>query len=100
MVLVIPEPLCDGQKLDTLTKVKVRSNDVLERWLDQKGIDTSGWGVQEGTKSTEYLYNEIKGDEAELQLWKTVDGAVKPVRVTHVLRAKVTSPEAYRRNIF
>lgn len=100
MALVVPAPLHGGTKLETLAKLHCRSDEQLERWLNQKDIDTSTWGVQEGSKSVEWLYKEIKGDEAALELWKTAEGAIKPVRVTHVLRAKVTSPEGYRRNVF
>jgi len=100
MVLVIPEPLHGGQKLESLAKTLIRSAELLEKWLNQKNVDTSSWGTAPGSKSVDSLYNEIKGDEAGLELWKTSDGSVRPVRVTHVLRAKVTSPEAYRRNVF
>lgn len=97
---LIPAPLFGGKKLETLAKAAIRSRDELERWLNQRQIETTSWGVQEGSKSPDWLFKEIKGDEAGLELWKTALGDVRPVRVTHVLRAKVTSPESYRRNVF
>ena len=38
------------------------------------------------------LHQEIKGDEAGLERWRLQDGSTQPVRVTHVLRAKVSPP--------
>ena len=38
-------------------------------------------------------WKELKLDEAGLEIWQRADGVQVPVRVTHVLRAKVTSKE-------
>lgn len=96
---LLPEILSGGQKIETASRSEFPNAETLAAWLKQRGTDTSKWGEGD-TKPVSAYYKEIKGDEAGLELWKKSDGVVQPVRVTHVLRAKVTSPESYKRQVF
>ncbi|CAE7241417.1 HERC2, partial [Symbiodinium pilosum] len=62
-------------------------------------LDTTDWG-KDNTKGVSKFWKEIKLNEAALELWRAADGNLLPVRTTHVLRAKVTSPDRYERGIF
>mmetsp|Transcript_52771 Transcript_52771/g.139285 ORF Transcript_52771/g.139285 Transcript_52771/m.139285 type:complete len:659 (-) Transcript_52771:154-2130(-) len=96
---MLPEPLTGSTRIEALTRKDIPSSEALAEHLQKWGLDTSKWG-QGDTKDVAMYYKEIKGDEAGLELWRHTDGTVQPVRVTHVLRAKVASPESYRRNVF
>ncbi|HEX6383033.1 MAG TPA: NUDIX domain-containing protein [Anaerolineae bacterium] len=50
----------------------------LEKWLAQRGIDTSGWGTG-GTKSVINLWNELQEGDVALQ-------DTPPLRVVHVVQ--------------
>lgn len=77
----------------------VPTTDVLRSTLEEWGLDTREWGTG-NTKDVGKFWKEIKGSEAGLEVWKRTDGKTMVVRVTHVLRAKVSSPDAYARGIF
>lgn len=97
---LLPEPLYSATKLETATRDDIPSVEALNQWLLTHGVDTTKWGVADGTKPVASYYKEIKGDEAGLELWRRADKSEQAVRVTHVLRAKVTSPDSYRRGVF
>lgn len=81
-------------KLDT-----VPTSEALAKYLADRGLDTTNWGEGD-TKDVSKYWKEIKLDEAGLEIWQKVDGTKQTVRVVHVLRAKVASPEAFDRGIF
>jgi hypothetical protein len=97
--LSLPEPFSGAsvQKVFSLADVPTAQalTDVLEAWA----VSTKEWGVG-NTKEVSKYWKEIKENEAGLEVWKTRTGKSVPVRVTHVLRAKVSSPDAYSRGIF
>jgi len=96
---VIPAPLNDAVKIETATLADVPTSQDLAEWLKRKGLDTSDWG-QGDTKDVSKYWKELKLDEAGLEVWRKGDGSLQPARVTHVLRAKVCSPESYDRGVF
>jgi len=85
--------------VETATLADVPNTEALDKWLTDRGLDTSTWGEGD-TKEVSKFWKEIKLDESGLEVWKTKDDKLQPVRVTHVLRAKVCSPESYERGIF
>lgn len=95
----LPEPLTGGEKLSEATLADVPSPDAMAKWLLDHGLDTSNWGEGD-TKDVGKFWKEIKLQESGCEVWRKADGQLQPVRVTHVLRAKVTSPESYERKIF
>lgn len=96
---VLPEPLANAKKVLEATLEDVPTSEALAKWLLDRGLDTSSWGEGD-TKDVSKFWKEIKLQEAGAEVWKKADGTMQPVRVTHVLRAKVTSPESYERGIF
>lgn len=66
----------------------------------ENGVTASDWKRCEGGKTVEALWKEVKLQECGMELWRTGRGQVLPVRVVHVLRAKVCSSESYERNVF
>jgi len=94
-----PGKLRGGTQVCALTLKDVPTSDALEKWLSDQGVDTREWG-HGNFKSAKSLWKEISLGETVLELWREVDGTLQPLRVTHVLRAKVTSTECYSRNIF
>lgn len=95
----VPGPLRGGVVVQSARLQDVPTPLALEMWLQEKGLPTETWG-KDGMKSVEAFWKEIKLHESGLELWKQADGKLQPVRVTHVLRAKVCSPECYERGIF
>jgi hypothetical protein len=95
----LPEPLTGGVKLLEVPKQELPNAAAVATWLKEHGLDTSDWGSGD-TKTVDKYWKEIDLQEAGLELWKKADGTMQPVRTTHVLRAKVTSPESYERGIF
>eukprot|EP00435_Cladocopium_sp_Y103_P066098 s163_g28.t1 len=95
----LPAPLTHGELIQTAALDDVPSSNELAQWLLDKGLDTTDWG-KENTKDVSKFWKEIKLNEAGLEVWRTVDGTLQPVRTVHVLRAKVTSPDRYQRGIF
>mmetsp|Transcript_90089 Transcript_90089/g.142351 ORF Transcript_90089/g.142351 Transcript_90089/m.142351 type:complete len:693 (-) Transcript_90089:107-2185(-) len=95
----LPEPLAGGEKLSEVTLKDVPTSEALAKWLLDHGLDTSHWGEGD-TKDVSKFWKEIKLNEAGAEVWRKADGTLQPVRVTHVLRAKVTSAESYERGIF
>lgn len=73
--------------------------EALAKALKAKGIDCSDWGSA-NTKDVGKLWKELKGQEASLEVWKKASGELVTMRVTHVLRGKVSTPENYKRGIF
>lgn len=96
---ILPAPLDSAEKLSELKREEVPTTEHLEKWLNDNGIPTDTWG-QGDTKKVSAYFKEIDLQEAGAEIWRKKDGALQPVRVTHVLRAKVTSPESYERGIF
>lgn len=99
-MVTIPEPLAGGEIMEQAILLDVPTPEALAGWLSVKGLDTSAWGKEKGSKTVKKLWQEIEAAEAGLELWKRADGETQPVRVTHVLRAKVTSAAGYERNLF
>ncbi|CAJ1389826.1 unnamed protein product [Effrenium voratum] len=95
----LPTPLTNGELVQTASLSDVPDHEALAQWLSDRGLDTSDWG-KENTKDVSKFWKEIKLNEAGLEVWRTTDGSLQPVRTTHVLRAKVTSPDRYQRGIF
>lgn len=95
----IPEPYTGSTRESVFRLSDVPDSDALAALLKSHGIDTSGWG-EGNTKDVSKFWKEIKLDEAGFEVWKTPKGEHLPVRVTHVLRAKVASVESYARGIF
>jgi len=77
----------------------VPTSEALAQFLQERGLDTTNWG-QGNTKHVSQYWKEIKLDEAGLEIWRTREGKLQTVRTTHVLRAKVCSPENYERDVF
>lgn len=98
-VLHIPEPLAGGNKVEDASLSTVPTSEALTKYLNDRGLDTSTWG-QGDTKEVSKYWKEIKLDEAGLEIWQKVDGTKQIVRVVHVLRAKVGSPESSDRGIW
>jgi len=95
----VPAPLKSGTVVETCKREQLPTVDALKKWLLDRGLDTSDWGSG-NTKSVKKLWEEIAGDESGLELWRKADGELQPVRVTHVLRAKVCSPDSHKRGVF
>jgi len=95
----MPDPLRNGTVVETCTRQQLPTVDSLRKWLLDRGLDTSDWGTG-NTKCVNKLWEEIVGDESGLELWRKADNQLQPVRVTHVLRAKVCSPESHKRGVF
>jgi len=85
----------DGFELDRkLTLADVPTASALSTQLKSLELDASEWG-KGLTKSVDKLHEELTGYEAELEVWKKPEeGALKVLRVTHVLRAKVCSEKS------
>mmetsp|Transcript_36235 Transcript_36235/g.112715 ORF Transcript_36235/g.112715 Transcript_36235/m.112715 type:complete len:949 (-) Transcript_36235:38-2884(-) len=96
--LNLPEPLQGGRQLQG--QPELPSCEVLEAWLREHGVEAADWKQHKGGKGIKDLWKEVKLEECGMELWMTKAGEVKPVRVVHVLRAKVCSPESYERDIF
>eukprot|EP00930_Biecheleria_cincta_P048033 TRINITY_DN33409_c0_g1_i1.p1 TRINITY_DN33409_c0_g1~~TRINITY_DN33409_c0_g1_i1.p1 ORF type:complete len:712 (-),score=118.54 TRINITY_DN33409_c0_g1_i1:136-2271(-) len=95
----IPEPYTGSVPVKVYGLSDVPSSADLTAVLESQGISTSSWG-EGNTKDVSKFWKEIKLDEAGFEVWKKPTGETLPVRVTHVLRAKVSSPENYARGIF
>lgn len=95
----VPEPLKGGKIVETFDVNHESTVHSLTEWLLERGLDTSDWG-NGNTKSVKKLLLELKGDESGLEVWQKEDGSLQPVRVTHVLRAKVCSEESHKRGVF
>lgn len=95
----LPEPLTGGRKLSVVTLDEVPTSEDLAAWLNRKGLDTSTWGSGD-TKTVKKYFVELELKEADLELWQDRDGASRPVRTVHVLRAKVCSPDSYEWGVF
>lgn len=96
---VLPEPLANAKQKGAFTLQDVPTSEALASWLQERGIDTSKWG-EGNTKTVHKYWKEIEGQEAGLELWEKANGEIQPVRVTHVLRAKVCSPSSYEKSVF
>mmetsp|Transcript_74727 Transcript_74727/g.219009 ORF Transcript_74727/g.219009 Transcript_74727/m.219009 type:complete len:831 (+) Transcript_74727:102-2594(+) len=96
----LPPPLQGGRRLQSACQQELPSCEALEGWLRKHGVEATDWKQQKGGKSIQDLWKEVKLQECGMELWETASGEVRPVRVVHVLRAKVCSPESYERNIF
>jgi len=96
---ILPEPLANATQLKVYTLKELSDKAALAQTLSKHGLDTSSWGSGD-TKDVGKFWKEIEGDEAGLEVWKTKSGEVRPVRVTHVLRAKVTSRQSFENNVF
>eukprot|EP00929_Paragymnodinium_shiwhaense_P112056 TRINITY_DN80315_c0_g1_i1.p1 TRINITY_DN80315_c0_g1~~TRINITY_DN80315_c0_g1_i1.p1 ORF type:complete len:744 (-),score=178.89 TRINITY_DN80315_c0_g1_i1:127-2358(-) len=95
----LPEPLTGAEKIEVATLKDVPTAEDLAAWLTSRGVDITGWGVG-NTKTVDKFWKELKLDEAGLEVWRRPSGEALPVRTTHVLRAKVCSPESYKNGIF
>lgn len=95
----IPEPYTGSVVHKAFTLRDLPTSEILAEVLKTNGIDTSMWG-EGNTKDVSKFWKEIQLDEAGFEIWKRPDGQLDPVRVTHVLRAKVSSPECYDRDVF
>jgi len=95
----VPAPLDNALKAEEATIQTVPNDASLAVFLSKWGIDTSTWG-QGNTKDVGKFWCEIKLDECGLEIWKRPDGTLQPVRVTHVLRAKVCSASSLERGTF
>jgi len=98
--LILPGQLSGASKLEEATLCDVPDTQALAKWLLKRGLSTDDWGKAAGTKSVGKYWKELKEAESGLELWKTADGDLLPVRVTHVLRAKVCSAQSYERGVF
>eukprot|EP00928_Gymnodinium_smaydae_P055112 TRINITY_DN38722_c0_g1_i1.p1 TRINITY_DN38722_c0_g1~~TRINITY_DN38722_c0_g1_i1.p1 ORF type:complete len:688 (+),score=131.23 TRINITY_DN38722_c0_g1_i1:34-2097(+) len=97
---VVPAgPLSDAVKAEELKLEDVPDSQALAAWLQSQGVETKDWGSG-NTKAVSKLHAELEQSEAGIELWKKEDGTVSPVRVTHVLRAKVCSPTSYDKDVF
>jgi len=96
---VLPEPLANAKLRGKFTVEDVPTSEALSAWLKARGVETSGWGSG-NTKSVTKYWKEIDLQEAGLELWEKASGELQPVRVTHVLRAKVCSPSSYDHGVF
>eukprot|EP00747_Dinoflagellata_sp_TGD_P191647 gnl/TRDRNA2_/TRDRNA2_55319_c0_seq1.p1 gnl/TRDRNA2_/TRDRNA2_55319_c0~~gnl/TRDRNA2_/TRDRNA2_55319_c0_seq1.p1 ORF type:complete len:330 (-),score=83.46 gnl/TRDRNA2_/TRDRNA2_55319_c0_seq1:241-1230(-) len=76
------------------------SDEALKSWLLKHGInDVETWG--EGTtKTVSALRTEVLGKEMMLELWEQPDGTESAMRVIHVLRGKVSTPQYYAEKVF
>jgi hypothetical protein len=88
-----------AQRIQTCSLADVSDVQALTKWLNDQGLDTSDWG-KGNTKEVKKFWAEIQGKESGLELWRKADGSLQPVRTTHVLRAKVCSPESFKRGVF
>jgi hypothetical protein len=73
--------------------------EALTTWLNENGLDTSDWG-KGNTKEVKKFWGEIRDKESGVELWRKADDSVHCVRTTHVLRAKVCSPDSFKRGVF
>uniref|UniRef100_A0A7S0FIA1 EF-hand domain-containing protein n=1 Tax=Pyrodinium bahamense TaxID=73915 RepID=A0A7S0FIA1_9DINO len=96
----LPEPLRGGHKLGAAGLQDVPTSGALEAWLGEHGVRAKEWGCRPKGKSVEDLWKEVQLQECGLELWSVASGEVRPVRVVHVLRAKVCSPQSYERSVF
>jgi len=95
----LPAPLTDGKMHQAFSLADLPDTKALTGKLNELGINTKEWG-KGNTKDVSKFWKEIKESEAGLEAWQLPDGSFKAVRTTHVLRAKVSSPDAYDRQIF
>mmetsp|Transcript_74015 Transcript_74015/g.176175 ORF Transcript_74015/g.176175 Transcript_74015/m.176175 type:complete len:652 (-) Transcript_74015:154-2109(-) len=95
----LPDPYSSYVKKQTATLADVPSPEALTRWLESHGLDTKEWGKGD-TKTVAKFWEEMKGNEAGLEVWTSPRGNPQVMRVTHVLRAKVCSRESYNKDIF
>merc|ERR1740121_2183963 len=95
----LPEPYSGSKVVKEYSFSELRTTEALTAVLEAHGLDTSTWGSG-NTKAVSKYWKELVGKEAGLELWTTKDGKTMPVRTTHVLRAKVTSEDAYSRGLF
>mmetsp|Transcript_34693 Transcript_34693/g.62995 ORF Transcript_34693/g.62995 Transcript_34693/m.62995 type:complete len:637 (+) Transcript_34693:27-1937(+) len=97
------EDVRDGSKTVRIVKVEdIPSPDALEKLLQEQGVCTDEWG-QGSAKEVKHLWKEIWQQESSLEFWQheAVGRLQKQVvRIAHVLRGKVSSPEHYGRGIF
>lgn len=98
-VPVLPEPLDSASLERTVGLRDVPTATDLAKFLEDHSIDTSQWG-KGNTKDVKKFWTEIELDESCLEVWRQKSGELVPVRVTHVLRAKVSSPENRQRGIY
>lgn len=95
-----PPPLTGAEKIDEATlETSVPNTAALKEWLLKYDLPMEEWG-KGTTKTPDKLWKELKGHEAQLELYKKADGTVLPVRVTHVLRGKVCSQESREKEMF
>eukprot|EP00930_Biecheleria_cincta_P058125 TRINITY_DN43977_c0_g1_i1.p1 TRINITY_DN43977_c0_g1~~TRINITY_DN43977_c0_g1_i1.p1 ORF type:complete len:699 (-),score=147.11 TRINITY_DN43977_c0_g1_i1:728-2824(-) len=80
-------------------KSQFPSSEDLSCTLKQWGVPIEEWG-KGNTKAVAKFWRELKEDESGLEVWQKTSGEEVIVRVTHVLRAKVSSPECYQRGAF
>jgi len=95
----LPDSLVGWKRQHSTPLADLPSEGALNRLLKQLEVDTAKWG-QGNTKTVGKLYGELAGQESELEIWENPEGKLSPIRVTHVLRAKVCSPESFERNVF
>eukprot|EP00929_Paragymnodinium_shiwhaense_P109813 TRINITY_DN76353_c0_g1_i1.p1 TRINITY_DN76353_c0_g1~~TRINITY_DN76353_c0_g1_i1.p1 ORF type:complete len:706 (+),score=149.23 TRINITY_DN76353_c0_g1_i1:111-2228(+) len=99
--LGLPDDLSTAEKIKEATLTDVPTAEALAAYLADHGLDTTArcWG-EGNTKDVSKYWKELKLDEAGLEIWQKTDGSLQPVRVVHVLRAKVCSPQSYEKGIF
>jgi hypothetical protein len=95
----LPAEFAGSHTVESFLFEDVPSADALSRVLNERGLDTSSWGSG-NTKDVSKLWKEIKEEEAALEVWRKPSGELVTMRVTHVLRGKVSSEENYHRGIF
>jgi len=98
--LIPSSALSRATKQEEATLKDVPDVEALSKWLLDRGLCTDMWGKDSGTKDVSKYWKELEQGESGLELWRADDGKALPVRVTHVLRAKVCSPRSYERGIF
>lgn len=96
---VLPRPLDSATLISEETTETLGSEDGLDAFLRKYGIDTSVWG-KGNLKTVHAFWEELEGQESGLQLWQGSNSEFYAVRTTHVLRAKVCSPESYTNDVF
>jgi len=95
----LPDPYSAYVKKQVASLADVPSAEALTRWLESHGLDTKEWGKGD-TKTVAKYWEEINNQEAGLEVWQGPRGNLQVMRVTHVLRAKVCSPESYKKDVF